>query len=70
MPSGAIVRVVGMEEEFPVAMRGETFLAGLQENNELIASWNGQECRIALHVPADAGPLPDLGIFVCKEVKP
>ena len=70
MPSGAIIRIAGLEEEFPVAMRGETFLTGLQENNELIASWNGLECQISLNIPADAGPLPDLGSFVCKGVKP
>lgn len=70
IPSGALVRVVGTDEEFPVALRGETFLSGLDENNALIVSWKEQECRIDLHIPADAGPLPDLGSFVCKGINP
>ena len=70
IPSGAIVQVVGLDEEFPVALRGETFLDDLKENNALVVSWKGQECRIDLHIPADAGPLPDLGSFVCKGVEP
>jgi outer membrane usher protein len=38
IPSGAIVQVIGMDEEFPVALRGETFLSGLDENNTLVVS--------------------------------
>lgn len=69
LPAGAVVRIVGKPEEFPVAYRGEAYLTGLAKINELQVTWKDQECRIKVEVPPGAGPLPNLGIFVCKGVK-
>jgi outer membrane usher protein len=70
LPSGAVVRLAGQAEEFPVALRGEAYVTGLARDNELEASWKGRSCRIRVAVPPDAGPLPVLGPFVCRGVTP
>lgn len=69
LPAGAVVRLVGKPEEFPVAYRGEAYLTGLTKVNELQVTWKEQECHIRVEVPLGAGLLPDLGTFVCKGVK-
>lgn len=70
VPPGAVVRIVGRAEEYPVAYRGEAYLTGLAETNDLLVSWNGQECRLRVGWPKDAGPLPNLGTFVCDGIRP
>jgi outer membrane usher protein len=70
LPPGALVRIDGKPEEFPVAYRGQAYLTGLAETNELEVTWNGQECRLKVGLPPGAGPVPDLGTFVCKGIKP
>ncbi len=70
LPPGAEVRVVGRPEAFPVAYRGEAYLHGLGDVNELLVTWKEQECRISVAVSPGGGPLPHLGRFVCKGVKP
>lgn len=70
LPSGSVVRIADRPEEFPVAYRGEAYLTGLGETNELQVTWKEQECRIKVAVPPGAGLLPYLGTFVCKGVKP
>jgi outer membrane usher protein len=70
VPPGAVVRIVGRAEEYPVAYRGEAYLTGLAETNDLLVSWNGQECRLRVGWPKDAGPLPNLGTFVCDGIQP
>lgn len=70
LPAGAVVRIVAKPDEFPVAYRGEAYLTGLAEVNELQVTWKDQECHIRMEAPPEAGPLPNLGTFVCKGVKP
>lgn len=70
LPPGAVVRIVGQPGEFPVAYRGEAYLHGLGNVNELQVTWKEQECRISVEVSPGSGPLPHLGRFVCKGVKP
>ncbi len=68
MPSGAIVRVVGRDEDFPVALNGEAYVTGLDQQNRLHASWKGRSCEFDAAFPPSAEPLPDLGTFVCHGV--
>jgi len=68
IPSGAIVRVVGRDEEFPVALNGEAYVTGLAERNRLSAAWKGRSCEFDAEVPRTADPLPSLGTFVCHGV--
>ncbi|HZX31655.1 MAG TPA: fimbria/pilus outer membrane usher protein, partial [Rhodocyclaceae bacterium] len=70
LPAGALVGMDGREEEFPVALRGEAYVTGLDASNALWASWKGQRCRLDVAIPKDAGPLPVIGPLVCRGVAP
>lgn len=70
LPAGAIVRMVGGKEQFPVARRGEVYVTGLAGFNRLEARWRGQRCRFEVRLPKPAGPLPRLGPFACPGVVP
>jgi len=68
IPAGAVARVDGQANEFPVALRGEAYVTGLRDRNEIRVSWKGRSCQLDVPLPADAGPLPVLGPFVCEGV--
>jgi outer membrane usher protein len=68
MPSGGIVQVVGRDEDFPVALNGEAYLTGLEQQNRLRATWKGHSCDFEAPFPPSVEPLPDLGTFVCHGV--
>lgn len=70
LPAGAIVRVVGGKEQFPVARRGEVYVTGLAGSNRLEARWRDQRCSFEVRLPKAAGPLPRLGPFECPGVVP
>jgi outer membrane usher protein len=70
LPSGAVGRVEGRAEEYPVALGGQAYLENLQQKSRVAFTWKGQRCEIELSLPAGAEPLPDLGTFVCKGVRP
>ena len=54
MPSGALVRIEGRAETFPVALDGEGYVTGLGDRTRLRARWNGRECAFELHVAGRA----------------
>jgi outer membrane usher protein len=68
IPSGAIVRIAGRDEEFPVGLEGEAYLTGLEDHNHLRASWKGKSCEFDADFPPTADPLPSLGTFACHGV--
>lgn len=70
LPSGALVRIAGKAERFPVALRGEAYVEDLDPTNRLIVTWKGQTCELDVSYPPGSDPLPDLGTFVCHGVKP
>lgn len=68
-PAGAVVRIEGDTQAFYVARRGEAFVTGLQPSNRLLLSWNNQQCRFGVTLPAESpdeivrlGPLPCQGV--------
>ena len=69
LPSGAIARIEGSAEEFPVALGGEVYVEGLEAATRLIVTWRGQGCVIDVSFAPGAEPLPDLGTFVCRGVR-
>ena len=69
LPSGALVRIEGRAEDFPVALGGQAYVEGLEAANRLVLTWRGQRCLIDVPFPLGAEPLPDLGTFVCKGVR-
>jgi outer membrane usher protein len=70
VPAGAVVKVSGHEQEFPVALRGEVYVTGLAARNQLQATWRDQTCTFTVQVLATAEPLPHLGPFLCTGVQP
>ena len=68
IPAGAVVQIVGRDENFPVALGGEAYLTGLEEHNRLRASWKGRSCELDADFPRSTDPLPSLGTFVCRGV--
>ena len=68
-PPGATVSIVGDEKEFFVARRGEAFVTGLQQQNQLQLRWQGQNCDLQVRLPTAQtddilriGPLPCSGV--------
>jgi len=70
IPSGAVAHVDGKSNEFPVALRGELYIEGLENRNHVIVEWKGRSCTLDIVYPKTDDPLPDLGTFVCKGVQP
>jgi outer membrane usher protein len=68
VPSGAIVQVVGRDEDFPVALNGEAYKTGLEQHNRLRTTWKGRSCEFDADFPPSVEPLPDLGTFACHGV--
>ncbi|HEY5755629.1 MAG TPA: fimbria/pilus outer membrane usher protein [Steroidobacter sp.] len=68
LPAGAVVTVVGRSEEFPVGLRGEVYVTGLEASNQLRATWGQQSCRLEVSFPESDDPLPHLGTFECKGI--
>jgi outer membrane usher protein len=71
LAAGAGGRIEGRGEEFPVALRGEAYLTGLEATNRIRFTWKEQGCTIDVPYPATTTEsLPNLGTFVCKGVQP
>lgn len=73
MPAGALVTVMGQPDAFPVGHGGQAYLTGLQTHNQLTITWGGQRCEFPVAYPAvlnPSDPVPNLGTYVCKGVKP
>ena len=69
-PAGAIAQIEGDKQEFYVARRGEAFVTGLQTNNRITLSWNGQQCTFDVKLPAELpDEFPRVGPLACKGVK-
>jgi outer membrane usher protein len=70
LPSGATIQVNGGTEAFPVALGGQAYVTGLDRSNRVRARWRNQDCEFDLPFPPTPDPLPDLGTFACRGVKP
>jgi outer membrane usher protein len=70
LPVGASVQEVGKEEIFVAGYEGEVYIVGLGSTTTLRATWNNQSCTFDVSFTLSANPLPDLGIYICKGVKP
>jgi outer membrane usher protein len=70
LPAGALVKIAGQDEDFPVGHEGLVYLTGLTARNRLQATWRDQSCELTVPFPAKADPLPNLGTFVCTGVRP
>lgn len=70
LPAGATVQIVGQTPTFPVGFNGEAYVTGLAAHTRLRASWDDESCEISVNLPKTNDPLPDLGTFVCRGIKP
>jgi outer membrane usher protein len=70
LPAGAVVRITGQDEDFPVGHDGVVYLTGLTARNQLRATWRDQSCELTVPYPARSEPLPDLGTYICTGVRP
>jgi outer membrane usher protein len=70
LPAGAIVQIIGQQEEFPVALKGNVYITGLAPDNHLRVLWHDQSCQLEVSFPETEEPLPDLGVFACHGVSP
>jgi outer membrane usher protein len=70
LPVGASVQEVDKEEIYVVGYDGEVYIVGLASTTTLRATWNNHSCTFDVNFTVSANPLPDLGIFICKGVKP
>lgn len=70
LPPGAVVRIEGLAQEFPVGYDGRAFVTGLAPDSRLLAEWGGRRCIVERIPGAVAGPLPELGTLVCTGASP
>jgi outer membrane usher protein len=70
LPVGATVRVLGSDAIHAVGYDGVVYVVGLGPSNRLRASWLQQSCEFDVPFVASPDPLPDLGTFICKGVRP
>ena len=67
-PAGATVRIDGDPQEFIMARRGETYVTGLKESNQLRLHWRGQQCRFDVRLPAGGPEITRAGPLRCAGV--
>jgi outer membrane usher protein len=65
LPAGAVARVAGRDERYPVAMGGEVYVTNLGDRQDIEIMYRGRSCRVAVTLAKDAPPVADLGPFVC-----
>jgi outer membrane usher protein len=66
LPAGSRVRLAGGEEWFPSGTRGEVYMTGLSDHNELEVEGAGQTCMVSFDYPETADPLPQIGPLTCR----
>jgi outer membrane usher protein len=70
LPVGSEVKEVGKEDIYTTGYDGVVYVVGLDPTTTLQATWGSQHCQFDVSFTGSADPLPDLGLFICKEVKP
>ena len=70
VPAGAVAHVAGNAAEFPVGMRGETYVTGLSKSTPVQVTWPSLECEAMVEFVSSPDPLPKLGPITCRSVQP
>lgn len=69
VPAGAVARLDGNAEDFPVGMRGETYVTGLSKSTLVRVTWPSLECEAMVEFVQSPDPLPKLGPITCRSVQ-
>jgi outer membrane usher protein len=68
-PAGAELKLAGDKQEFFVARRGEAFVTGLKDRNQLTLNWNGRHCEMSVILPpGKADEIARIGPIMCRGV--
>ncbi|MBA2965319.1 MULTISPECIES: fimbria/pilus outer membrane usher protein [Ramlibacter] len=68
-PPGAIVQIGGEDRQFYVARRGEAYVTGLQDANQLQLTWKGARCPLRVVLPpGTADEVTRVGPLTCTGV--
>ena len=68
VPAGALAHFAGNAEEFPVGMRGETYVTGLSKSTPVRVTWPSLECEAMVEFVPSPDPLPKVGPITCRAV--
>jgi len=69
IPASAAVAREDTRELVPLGNDGQAFLSDVVPGKiTVLVRWRADECRIAVHIPAEIPPLLDLGVFQCSGV--
>ena len=69
VPAGAVAHFAGNAEEFPVGMRGETYVTGLSRSTPVRVTWPSLECDAMVEFVPSPDPLQKLGPITCRSVQ-
>ena len=67
LPIGAKVHLVSSNTDFVVAKRGEVYLTGLSDENNLLVSYQGCACSVKLNAPIKNKDKNKMIIVTCRE---
>jgi outer membrane usher protein len=67
VPAGALIRLKKSGTDFAVGRDGLTFVAGLENENQLEVHWGDRRCQSMITFTAPAEVTPHLGEFICRE---
>jgi outer membrane usher protein len=71
IPTGAVVRITGHEEVFPVGLDGRVYVTKLKQNDRIrVTLPDTRVCEFEISYPETGELLPDLGNFLCQETEP
>lgn len=65
-PQGGYVSLAGSAERFPVGLDGAVYLRGVAGGEQAMLSWSGPDCGFMVRLPAESGPVPNLGEVECQ----
>lgn len=69
-PAASEIQIVGDKEEFFVARRGEAFLTGLKDINQVTLKWGGAACSFTLTLPpGNPDEIARVGPILCPGIK-
>jgi outer membrane usher protein len=70
VPAGAVVQIEDEDRDFYVAHRGEAFVTGLQDSNQLKLLWKNQDCLLTVNLPhKNLTEIARVGPLICHGVR-